>query len=125
MYSRYPNYRFANGVRVPDNYSGNAFIQTSRDNDEKEEIKQETEPEAEERVPERGLIEINAEAEPKTVPVAKKIKLPEFNFGLGKIFSGKFGFEELLLIGLIFLVTQSENNDDDTILLLLLLLFIS
>ena len=46
-----------------------------------------------------------------------------FGFDLGKLF-GNFGFEELLIVGLIFLIAQSEGNED-IILLLILLFFIN
>ena len=46
-----------------------------------------------------------------------------FGFNVGKLFSGGIGVEELLIIGLILLIAQSENNED-IIVLLALLLFI-
>ena len=46
-----------------------------------------------------------------------------FGFNAGKLLGGSFGIEELLLIGLILLISQSENNED-IIALLVLLLFI-
>ena len=33
MYSRYPNYRFSGGVKIPDNYSGNAFKPSDAEED--------------------------------------------------------------------------------------------
>ena len=39
MYSRYPNYRFGGGIKIPENYSGNAFGRglTFNDTDSEEE----------------------------------------------------------------------------------------
>ena len=120
MYSRYPNYRFSGAMRVPDNYSGNAFnaSESSSINEERELPREEAPP-----------IESVAEqpSEPETVeaskPIDKKFRLPAFNLDIGRLFSGKFGIEELLIIGLILLISKNDT-DDDIILLLALLLFI-
>jgi hypothetical protein len=54
----------------------------------------------------------------------RKKRLPfGFNFNLGRIFSGGFGFEELLLIAIILLVSQNDSGDE-LILFLALLLFV-
>ncbi|MBQ8141198.1 MAG: hypothetical protein IJ038_05850 [Clostridia bacterium] len=134
MYSRYPNYKFANGVRVPDNYSGNAFApQTTAAEEQKNDFEEKDE--GSEVSPENTEIEVSSDSVPheeersdESVEAMKhsekKFKLPGFNFNLGKIFSKGFGFEELLIIGLILLLSQNDT-DDDIILLLVLLLFIS
>lgn len=117
MYSRYPNYRFSGGVRIPDNYSGNAFGAS-------EDTPQELE---EERGREEERAEVSAPLEAKSSEVFKAEKertgFPSFGFKFGRLFSGGFGFEELLIIGLILLIAQG-GADDDIILLLVLLLFI-
>ena len=131
MYSRYPNYRFAGGIKVPENYSGNAFDKSKESTVplQSEEATESIENTATNDTavassdPESGV----SYTEEDSVNVAglndKKFKLPSFNFGFGKLFSHGFGFEELLIIGLILLISQSDT-DDDIILLLILLLFI-
>ena len=128
MYSRYPNYRFG-GIKIPENYSGNAFSEPL------------------EKVTEQGAeAEMSAEMEEHTeimgAPAAsvsdksdteeslsaallqRKKRSPfGFNFNLGRLFSGGFGFEELLLIAIILLVSQNDSGDD-LILFLALLLFV-
>ena len=121
MYSRYPNYRFSGGVRIPDNYSGNAFGAPEAPPRESAEEHIGAEARAEESAP------VEAESARESAEVFKsekeKPRFPSFGFGLGRLFSGGFGFEELLIIGLILLIAQS-GTDDDIILLLALLLFI-
>ena len=124
-YDGYPQ-----GFAVPENYSGNAF----RENGEVDYTNEETMPFEEEELTEaRG-----AEAETAEEEIAEAVgKIFEekpknngtllsrsgFGFNIGKLFGGGIGFEELLIIGLIFLIAQSENNED-IIVLLALLLFI-
>ena len=124
MYSRYPNYRFSGGMRVPENYSGNAFKPS-------EEEVEEAPSEADAPSPPQTLSsaksfpEESSSAESAEVfkPSDKKFKLPGFNLNIGRLFSGGFGIEELLIIGIILLISKN-NTDDDIILLLALLLFI-
>ena len=117
MYSRYPNYRFSGGVRIPDNYSGNAFGAPDEPPEEGER--------PEESVAVSEELEQSESRESAEVVKAcrEKPRFPSFRFNLGSIFSGGFGFEELLIIGLILLIAQG-GADDDIILLLALLLFI-
>ena len=134
MYSRYPNYRFSGGLKVPENYSGNAF-KAAEINDEEPVIAQAEDIHSEVAVKQaadtprsEGEIEkaeeIMAEGEPEnSLPVGKRVKSPALKFNIGKLFSGGFGFEELLIIGLILLISQNET-DDDIILLLVILLFV-
>lgn len=130
MYSRYPNYRFAGGVRVPENYSGNAFKAA--------EIKEDP-PAAKAEYAAAHLGEVDATQESRAgekleqaraadasgaeLPALKGFKAPALKFNVGKLFSGNVGFEELLIIGLILLMSQSES-DDGIILLLIILLFV-
>ncbi|MBO5416574.1 MAG: hypothetical protein J6A83_08110 [Clostridia bacterium] len=129
MYSRYPNYRFSGGVRVPDNYSGNAFKPTPPEGESESATESESVAEAAvaESVAVSATESASTDSREDTAAVFKpekgKVKFPSFNFNLGKIFSGGFGFEELLIIGLILLIAQN-GTDDDIILLLALLLFI-
>lgn len=122
MYSRYPNYRFG-GIKIPENYSGNAFSEATE---------KAAEQGAYDDVPEsvEEASEVTAKVAPedeKSVSAAlldRKKRLPfGFNFNLGRIFSGGFGFEELLLIAIILLVSQNDSGDE-LILFLALLLFV-
>ena len=122
MYSRYPNYRFG-GIKIPENYSGNAFSEPA------EKVAEQGESED---LPEQAeeSLDITAKVAPedeKSVSAAlleRKRRLPfGFNFNLGRIFSGGFGFEELLLIAIILLVSQNDSGDE-LILFLALLLFV-
>ena len=141
MYSRYPNYRFAGGVRLPENYSGNAFVQAGKDNEETAEKVSAEQTEAsldasetrEESVPsvaDRKIRENREEADDSErmaevmKPLQKRVRRPAFKFDIGRIFSGGFGFEELLIIALILVISQGESEDDIIVLLLALLLFI-
>ncbi len=130
MYSRYPNYRFSGGVKVPDNYSGNAFKPS--DTPEEEIVGTDSSLSHSETVSESEedsalAVAAESKAEPESVETFKRggkgIAFPNFKFNIGRIFSGGFGFEELLIIGLILLISQN-GADDDIILLLALLLFI-
>lgn len=123
-YDGYPE-----GFAVPENYSGNAFRENVPEPDYPTE---ETLHDAfvEEVVDEQ----VAGTAEEAAQPVAKIVEEKQkrggslfsrsgFGFNIGNLFGGSIGFEELLIIGLIFLIAQSENNED-IIVLLALLLFI-
>lgn len=118
MYSRPPSPmgRFPRGVRVPENYSGNAFTS---------EKPQEPEPQ-EEQKREPPVIEASSEAIEESDPSKKKEeKRPAFKFDIGRFFSGNrgFGMEDFLIIALVLLLAQNDT-DDDTLIFLILLLFI-
>ena len=122
-YDGYPQ-----GFAVPENYSGNAF----RDNGQEVDYTKEEVPSfEEEELGEVHQVEVQEQlAEPvgkifEEKPKSKVGLLSRsgFGFNIGKLFGGGIGFEELLIIGLIFLIAQSENNED-IIVLLALLLFI-
>lgn len=124
MYSRYPNYRFSGGVKIPDNYSGNAFkpSDAEEDMDVAESVginESDTESEEGLAVAERAekAGDVAASCTPRRSPFGG------LKFNVGRMFSGGIGFEELLIIGLILLISQSDT-DDDVILLLALLLFV-
>ena len=120
MYSRYPNYRFSSGVKLPENYSGNAF--KTSDGGEAEGVREVAEEISVEKEIEREVAE--DESVPAVKVGSKGLHFPGFKFDIGRIFSGGFGFEEILIIGLILLISQNGKGDDDIILLLALLLFI-
>lgn len=129
MYARQPpEGHFSRTVRVPRNYSGNAFRN-------EESLKAPNVPDNIE-----GMPEVSAEAVPPvsddvvsnqeetapSAPLGKSMLSPGFRLDLGRFLhrdKGGFGFEELLIVGLIFLLSQSETKDD-LVFLLLLLLFV-
>ena len=118
MYARYPNTRQGGRVKLPENYSGNAFITSEREKNEEEPP----------RVASDGGDSVEKDksdsAEVSLVgKEEKKPKAPTFGFDALRLFSGGFGFEELLLVALIILISQGEG-DDELVLLLALLLFV-
>ena len=143
-YTRYDNY--PQTIKVPKNYSGNAFgdsfLRENRDmQDVAEQIADKKEQpfvKHEDLLVEEKLAE-KTEAQSSAVEDSASNKESEecsatpkkrslfgnvgFGFDLGKLFGG-FGFEELLILGLIFLMMQNEGNED-IILLLILLFFIN
>ena len=124
MYSRYPNYRFSGGMRLPENYSGNAFNASVQETEEKTLDADDTHS-SESVSADAPVVEQKDSNESAEVfkPNDKKFRLPGFNLNIGRIFSGGFGIEELLIIGIILLLSKNDT-DDDIILLLALLLFI-
>ena len=128
MYARQPpEAHFSRTVRVPRNYSGNAF---RNENAIKEQnIPDELPPVSE--VSDGGVpsseqsVSLQEDAVSPT-SAGKGILSPGFRLDLGRFLhrdKGGFGFEELLIVGLIFLLSQSETKDD-LVFLLLLLLFV-
>ena len=130
MYARQPpDGRFPRPVRVPRNYSGNAFRQ-EEEGPPPDPVFEETP--TEELPPEPSPMRREGEATPAPeasadTAVGKLFPSPGFRLDLGRFLNrgkgGGIGFEELLIIGLIFLVSQSETRDD-LVFLLLLLLFV-
>ncbi len=122
MYARQgPQGRFPRNVRVPQNYSGNAFRE-----EEPIAVLEEAPPVND--TPSTQNLEESAPASASSEPIGKLFPSPGFQFSLGKLLGGKdrglgIDTEELLIIGLILLLSQGEGSDD-LILLLLLLLFI-
>ena len=146
-YARYGNYPAT--LNVPENYSGNAFgegfVEKSEpDRDEyiinnnsvRENAETVIDPDVTDEEPNYNY---DARAEGESTPNSdsdgkesaetecmaapkKKGLFPNtnFNFNLGKLFSGGLGFEDLLIIGLIFLIAQSEGNEDIIVLLAIL-----
>ena len=121
-YDGYPE-----GFAVPENYSGNAF----RENVEASEYRSEELPFADSDVIDENTASadeeaIDAVAKPNEENQCRKghpLSRTGFGFNVANLFKGGIGFEELLIIGLIFLIAQGDNNED-IIVLLALLLFI-
>ena len=129
MYTRVPSGRMPRGMHVPENYSGNAFRP----------------PQSMPRTPEPPKEPLSKEESSRPLPPLPEVPPPDatdnepastatneaitpvgksFPFGLRLPFQGlHIGFEELLLIGLILMISQ-EGKNDDLVWLLLLLLFI-
>ena len=125
---------YSKGFAVPENYSGNAFRESGTERVYEEKSISVPDTDADE-VKEVVEVKDTAAAEGVSEPVAKIFEKEQkrkgsglfgsgFGFNVGNIFKGGIGFEELLIIGLIFLIAQSDNNDD-IIVLLALLLFIN
>ena len=124
MYSRSAQGRFPRDLRVPKNYAGNAFKPIIEAEVNAEPVS--AEPQKTDAPVSEDISHEAPQAENEKAESAGLFKLPKFNLGLGKLFSRggiNIGFEELLLIGIIFLIAN-EGGNDDLILLLLLLLFI-
>ena len=120
MYSRQnADSRTSRGIRIPSNYGGSAFSADSV---------QDT-PAADNGVPPQNTdaIEANARSEPvEQNPETDKNADSVVPSGLSRLFgkgvsSGGIGFEELLILGLVFLISQNDTKDDLAFLLLLLL----
>lgn len=128
MYSKPPR-REDESLRIPENYSGNAFFGESLPPpsfvDDGTESPPKKEPSPFEELSAENIP--TAEAAPShDVPALKQSPfssfLPPKIAGARGGLLGDIGVEELLIIGVIILLSQSET-DDDILLLLLLLLF--
>lgn len=118
MYSRQPMGRFPKGMRVPENYSGNAFAPRPTSYPE------ETPEEKEEKEAEPLPVSANM-SQSDTENQHPAESRPSFKLDLGRFFSGSrgFGTEEFLILALILLLAGSDSSDD-TLIFLILLLFI-
>ena len=115
-------------LRLPRNYSGNAFSAEEIPTTGTAPTQEENPP-----MPESTPSEVpTAEAPPEEAatrasPAAKLFPTPGFKLDLGRFFGKErglgIGFEELLIIGMILLISGNDKGDD-LLLLLLLLLFI-
>ena len=128
MYYRSQGYRYPKDVRIPINYSGNAFSESNDANINEE--------------PDQSIIELQPESESKYEPRIQHESTESSkdteeasessdstpaaslfnNLGKNSLFS-KIGSEELLILALVFLLSDTDS-DNDIIWLLLLLLFI-
>ncbi len=130
MYIR-PQSEDSGTIRIPDNYSGNAFpgdaltpsSPIELPTEGQPPVTKDTIPENEETHP----VILHTEEMPKEAPVMKKASpfsslLPPKTKGTHGGLLGDIGIEEILIIGVLILLSQSET-DDDILLLLVLLLF--
>lgn len=125
MYTRPTSGRFPRGMRIPDNYGGSAFStvvaeETKPDDDKVSPVSETPADSPQDVTPTKD--ETNAEIQESSpaAPVG-------FRLGFGKLFShsplrGGIGTEELLLLGLILLISQEPGNNDLIMLLIFLLL---
>ena len=133
MYARQPpDGRIPRNVRIPRNYSGNAFRQEPElsplSPEDPQDAVADTLREAslpQETAPQESHADTPSSAASEDSPAGKLFPSPGFRLELGRLFgrdrAGGIGFEDLLIIGLILLVTQSDTRDDLAFLLLLLL----
>ena len=105
MYYRQQNTR----IRVPSNYSGNAFS---------EPIEEKNEARTEEIIA-STLPDPRPAEEPKNTEASLNMQ----GKGIGSLLGGRIGSEELLLLALIWLLADTEGGSE-VIWLLLILLFI-
>lgn len=111
MYARPSGYRYPNQpLKVPNNYSGNAFR-------EKENEESGSEAQSQPSLPAEPIEETS-----ETSLLSKR----GFGLRLGSLFGkgGGIGTEELLILALILLLADGADGFDDLILFLLLLFFI-
>ena len=116
MYSRQTaDSRRSRNLSIPVNYSGNAF---------RADIEAEPPPKevtTEEDIVDAGAVSDASEAATSPVSIGHECR---DGGGLFRIFgggSGGIGLEELLILGLAFLISQNDTRDDLSFLLLLLL----
>ena len=120
MYTRTPP-GGSRGVRIPRNYSGNAFA-PAPEPEEKEQEKKEAEEDVSPPFVNTEALSVAGQesAPPAATPAAKLFPSLGFRSHSGKLF-GSFGTEELLLLGLILLLAGNDSSDDLPLLLVLLL----
>ena len=105
------------GLQIPPHYSGNAFREipppppTEEISDDISEVMKFPEPSPDPPIEEPSL------------PTSAKKSGKGIHFDFKHLFSGGIGTEELLILGVLLLLSQGEDNDD-IFLFLILLLFI-
>ena len=127
MYYRSQGYRYPKNMRIPINYGGNAFSNTESATEDKEneevsapladsQIRDAQNTDYQESSP--TFLEENTVNNSTSKAPASILK----GFANNSLFGGRIGSEELLILALVFLL--SDTDDNDIIWLLLLLLFI-
>lgn len=124
MYSRSSSGRTDGGYRIPEGYRGNAFSPISPPIEEPQPNPEPLEaevPPAEATETETTLpVSLSPKSEPRGLSPLVSLLPPKPSGTKGLL--GDIGLEELLILGVILLVSQSET-DDDILLFLILLLF--
>lgn len=119
MYYRSQGYPFKKEINLPPNYGGNAFFEDKSKVIEEKEVL--TESLKEEKESTQEFFESTYED-----PPTETNSEPTAEAGIFKrdsFLGGKIGTEELLLLAVIFLISDSEGSDD-ILWLLILLLFV-
>ena len=121
MYYRPQGYRYPREMNLPSNYGGNAFQKIEPYPDEKDEEESTARELDAEVARKESEIESNKASE-----ASEKSENPVSLLGgikQGSFLGGRIGSEELLIIAIIFLLSDADGSDD-IVWLLLLLLFI-
>ena len=121
MYYRPQGYRYPREMNLPSNYGGNAFQKIEPypdEKDEEESAARELDAEVERKESEIESNKASEASEKNEKPVSLLGGIKQSSF-LG----GRIGSEELLIIAIIFLLSDADGSDD-IVWLLLLLLFI-
>lgn len=122
MYSRTSSGRQDGGYRIPEGYRGNAFTPLSPPTEEAppEPIEAESAPVETPPTKQALPVSLPQKSEPRALSPLASLLPPKPTGTKGLL--GDIGLEELLILGVILLVSQSET-DDDILLFLILLLF--
>ena len=122
MYYRSQGYRYPKNMRIPINYGGNAFSEAENNEPQENTLEVSNSDEAEtEAIPEESGIPT---ASDNLIEESKSAPASLFgNLGSSSFLGGRIGSEELLILALVFLLSDTDS-DSDIIWLLLLLLFI-
>ena len=125
MYYRSQGYPYQKNINLPPNYRGNAFQDKPEEqNDKREEIISSEQPEETSKETQQKTYEAIEVPSKETALLSKKDSATETgSFKQNSFLNGKIGSEELLLLAVIFLISDSEGSDD-ILWLLILLLFI-
>ena len=143
MYYRSQGYGYPQNMRIPINYGGNAFSKSEDINKEKDNAKSTVSFDESQNNIEQTIEQTIEEKIEQAVEYKKISDYQEFaptlltdntkseaaptsifkGFGNNSFFGGRIGSEELLILALVFLLSDTDGNND-IIWLLLLLLFI-
>ena len=123
MYYRSQGYRYPKNMRIPINYGGNAFsnaeITDTVEIASEASTQEDTSTEAMTEIPDIPHESSSDTTDEKAAPAASLFG----GIGSSPLFGGRIGSEELLILALVFLLSDTDA-DSDIIWLLLLLLFI-
>ena len=127
MYYRSQGYRYPRDMRIPINYSGNAFSEQKENNIEDTETESipeyATAEDQNTQTVENNTEENSSSDSPHKENEAKEVSSIFHNSNQSSLFGGRIGNEELLILAIVFLLSDTDSGND-IIWLLLLLLFI-